>query len=75
MQVALASGIAIRQAQGKEWTCRDSPTIHWWCFSVERKMGGWKKYFDPSKTPKFRVELHVHLEGAIRPETLWELSQ
>ncbi|GFS94933.1 adenosine deaminase [Nephila pilipes] len=34
-----------------------------------------KNCFDPSKTPKFRVELHVHLDGAIRPETLWELSQ
>ncbi|GFR19160.1 hypothetical protein TNCT_285621 [Trichonephila clavata] len=44
-------------------------------FREERKMEGWKKCSDPSKTPKFRVELHVHLEGAIRPETLWKLSQ
>jgi len=31
--------------------------------------------FDPFKLPKSKVELHVHLEGAVRLQTLWELAQ
>ncbi|GIY09182.1 adenosine deaminase [Caerostris darwini] len=35
----------------------------------------WRNCVDSSKVPKHRVELHVHLDGAARPETLWEIAQ
>ncbi|KAI1280418.1 Adenosine deaminase [Halotydeus destructor] len=34
-----------------------------------------RKQFDIKKTPKTRVELHLHLDGSARLSTLWELSR
>lgn len=31
--------------------------------------------FDVSKLPRHKVELHIHLDGAVRLQTIWELSQ
>ncbi|XP_054723023.1 adenosine deaminase-like, partial [Uloborus diversus] len=32
-------------------------------------------FFNSNTLPKYKIELHIHLDGAIRTSTLWELAK